>query len=78
MANIKPLLVCELDPSRPVPEILAVTQSMIAANPEHEEAILRGLSTAVTKRLNDMQKGADTRGQSVQHPKRAEQDQGSV
>ncbi|RJE88635.1 hypothetical protein D3P07_11620 [Paenibacillus sp. 1011MAR3C5] len=63
MAKLKQVIKAELDPRRPVPEIMAVIEAMIVSNPGHEGPILLGVYDAVQTALDRMtKKGGVTNG----------------
>lgn len=62
MAQIQPVVRCELDPLKPVPEICAVIMAVAPYHPGNEEAILQGVKEAVEQRLEQLKKGAESNG----------------
>ncbi|OME86538.1 MULTISPECIES: hypothetical protein [Paenibacillus] len=58
MAHIQPVVRCEIDPTKPVPEICAVIMAVMPYHPGQEEAILQGIKDAVEQRLVQL-KGAE-------------------
>ncbi|BFH60755.1 hypothetical protein [Paenibacillus azoreducens] len=69
MAQVQQIVRCELDPSKPVPEICAVITALTPYHPGQEEAILQGVKDAVEQRLMQL-KGADTHAEPVRKPDR--------
>ncbi|WP_068779671.1 hypothetical protein [Paenibacillus sp. GM2] len=68
MAQIQPVVRCELDPLKPVPEICSVIMAVTPYHPGNEEAILRGVKEAVDQRLEQLKKGAESSGEQVRKP----------
>jgi len=58
MAQINPIVRCELDPMKPVPEICAVIMAVTPYHPGMEESILRGVVDAIERRLKQLEGGA--------------------
>ena len=60
MAKIDPIIRAEMDPYKPVPEIMQVISVMLQNNPGREAAVLSGLSEAITvlqSRFTSQEKG---------------------
>lgn len=47
MAKIEPLIRAELNPYRPVPEVMQIVEVMLQNNPGQEMAVLNGLAEAI-------------------------------
>lgn len=63
MAKLKQVIKAELDPRRPVPEIMAVIEAMVMSNQGHEGPILLGVYDAVQTALDKMtRKGGAANG----------------
>jgi hypothetical protein len=50
MAHIKNLLIAEIDPGKPVPELCSVIMAVVAFHSKQEENILNGIVEAINKR----------------------------
>lgn len=59
MAKLEQVIKAELDPRRPVPEIMAVVEAMLVSNKGYEQAILQGVVEASQAALNRMVKKGD-------------------
>ncbi|EFM10177.1 hypothetical protein PaecuDRAFT_3136 [Paenibacillus curdlanolyticus YK9] len=59
MAQVQPVIKCELDPTRPVPEICAVIMAVIPYHPGQEDEILLGVQEAIQRRRDALAKGAN-------------------
>lgn len=70
MANIKNVVLAEVDPSRPVQEVCAVIASLLPYHPGQEEAILLGIQEAIDKKL----KGGKPNVEQVREPAGVEKD----
>lgn len=64
MAQVTPVVKCELDPFQPVPEVCAVIMAFIPYNPGQEEAILKGIKEVIEQRLTQL-KGDEANDKSV-------------
>lgn len=69
MAHVQPIIRCELDPTKPVPEICAVITALMPYHGGQEEAILQGVKEAVEQRLLQL-KGAEMHGEPVRRDNR--------
>ncbi|GIO34338.1 hypothetical protein J2TS6_54790 [Paenibacillus albilobatus] len=69
MAQVQPIVRCELDPTKPVPEICAVISALVPYHYGQEESILQGVKDAVEQRLKHL-KGAESSGEPVHEPAR--------
>lgn len=76
MAEIKPIIRIELDPSNPVQEICQVIMATTPYHPGQEAEILRGVQAAIDQRLKQLEKGDDNRGKPLRESGRKQQDQG--
>ena len=54
MPKITHIIRAEIDPLQPVPEICAIISAVLPYHPDQEEAILRGVSEAIERRLNEL------------------------
>lgn len=68
MAQIQPVVRCELDPLKPVPEICSVIMAVTPYHPGNEEAILQGVKEAVEQRLEQLKKGDKAHDEQVRKP----------
>lgn len=59
MAEIKPIIRIELDPSNPVKEICQVIMAVTPYHPGQEKQILQGVQDAISQRLKQLEKGED-------------------
>lgn len=57
MAVYQTLIRIDMDPAKPVPELIAAIQVMIQYNPIHEVEILKGLQDTINKRLHQLEGG---------------------
>ncbi|MGM1047594.1 MAG: hypothetical protein ACQEXX_15770 [Bacillota bacterium] len=64
MAQIHPIVKCEIDPTKPVPEVCAVIMAVMPYHPGQEEAILQGVKDAIDQRLEQL-KGVDTHAEPI-------------
>lgn len=71
MANIKNVVLVEIDPSRPVPEVCAVIASILPYHPGSKESILRGIQDAIELEL----KGGKSNVKPVREHQRTDSDQ---
>jgi len=65
MANIEAFIRAELNPYKPVPEIMQVVSVMLQNNPGQEAAVLNGLAEAITMlqaRFTRQEKGEKSNG----------------
>ncbi|MNP36939.1 hypothetical protein D3C76_1303590 [compost metagenome] len=69
MAQVTPVVRCEIDPLKPVPEICAVIMAVIPYHPGQEEAILTGIKEAVEQRLTQL-KGDEANAKPVRRDNR--------
>jgi len=72
MANVQPVIRCELDPLKPVPEICAVIMSFMPYHPNQEVDILHGVQEAIERRLKMIAKGDEESGEQVRESSRNE------
>ncbi|PWV97430.1 hypothetical protein DFQ01_12174 [Paenibacillus cellulosilyticus] len=56
MAKVQPVIKCEIDPMKPVPEICAVIMAVTPYHPQQEDAILLGVQEAIQKRRDQLAK----------------------
>lgn len=64
MAHVQPIIRCEIDPLKPVPEACAVINALLPYHPGQEEAILQGIKDAIDQRLKQL-KGVESIDQSI-------------
>lgn len=69
MAQVQPIVRCELDPTKPVPEICAVIMALMPYHNGQEEAILQGVKEAVEQRMLQL-KGVEMHGEPVRRDNR--------
>lgn len=63
MAQVQPIVRCEINPLEPVPEICAVIMAITPYHTGQEDAILQGLKEAIELRQKQLKKGAETDGE---------------
>lgn len=63
MAQIQPVIRCEIDPLKPVTEICAVIMAVIPYHSNQEAEILRGVQEAIDRRLKQVSKGVGEDGE---------------
>lgn len=76
MAQIQPIIRCELDPTLPVQEVCNVIKAMMPYHPGQDLEILRGVHMAVEQRIAQLEGGEQADGKQVRKPRRQQQDQG--
>ena len=54
VAQIQPVIKCELDPTKPVPEICAVIMAVVPYHPGQEDALLLGVQEAIQRRRDKL------------------------
>jgi len=64
MAQVTPVVKCEIDPMKPVPEVCAIIMAVTPYHPGQEEAILVGVKEAIEQRLAQL-KGDETNAKSL-------------
>ena len=64
MAHVQTLLRVDMDPTKPVLEILAAIQAMVNLNPDKELEILKGVAEGLERRMNQL-KGANLNAEPV-------------
>jgi hypothetical protein len=56
MPQIQNLIIAHIDPTNPVPELCAIISAVTPYHPGKEEEILRGVQSAIERRLNELKR----------------------
>lgn len=75
MAEIKQVIKAELDPRKPVQEVMQVIEIMLHSNHGHEAAVLQGIAAGVTSIVESFAKKGDAaNAESLRKPDRDKPD----